>query len=55
LQAEIDGRSIESILAAGLHEFLDMLQKTLGLLGLDIAREFFHHEEVVPQGAVQTQ
>ena len=55
LQAEIEGRSIESILGAGLHEFLDMLQKTLGLLGLDIAREFFHHEEVEPQGATENQ
>ena len=55
LQAELNGRSVESILIAGLHEFLDMFQKTLGLLGGDIAREFFHHDEVVTQTATQNQ
>jgi uncharacterized alpha-E superfamily protein len=55
LQAELTGRSIESILGGGLHEFLDMFQKTLGLLGGDIAREFFHHDEVVNQTQSQSQ
>jgi uncharacterized alpha-E superfamily protein len=55
LQAELNGRSIENILMAGLHEFLDMFQTTLGLLGADIAREFFHREEVAPPMQVQTQ
>jgi uncharacterized alpha-E superfamily protein len=45
LQAELNGRSVEGILISGLHEFLDMFQKTLGLLGLDIARDFFHHQD----------
>jgi uncharacterized alpha-E superfamily protein len=53
LQAELNGRSIESVLIAGLHEFLDMFQSVLGHLGNDIAREFFHHEE--PAAQVQTQ
>jgi len=55
LQAELTGRTIEQILGAGLHEFLDMFQKGLGLVTADIAREFFHHEEVVPQPASQSQ
>jgi uncharacterized alpha-E superfamily protein len=55
LQAELNGRSIENILMAGLHEFLDMFQTTLGLLGADIAREFFHHDEVVGQAQSQSQ
>lgn len=55
LQAELTGRSVEGILGGGLHEFLDMFQKTLGLLGGDIAREFFHHEEVVTQMQIQSQ
>jgi uncharacterized alpha-E superfamily protein len=53
--AELIGRPIEQILVAGLHEFLDMMQRNLGLLALDIAREFFHHEEVVQQPAMQVQ
>ena len=53
LQAELNGRSIETILIAGLHEFLDLFQSILGHLGNDIAREFCHHEEAVAQ--VQTQ
>ena len=55
LQAELNGRTIESILISGLHEFLDMFQKSLGLLGLDIARDFFHHEDVQAQMQTQTQ
>jgi uncharacterized alpha-E superfamily protein len=55
LQAELNGRSIENILMAGLHEFLDMFQTTLGLLGADIAREFFHHDKVVAPIQVQSQ
>jgi uncharacterized alpha-E superfamily protein len=55
LQAELIGRSIEQILIAGLHEFLDMTQKTLGLLALDIAREFFHHDYVASPMQIQDQ
>jgi uncharacterized alpha-E superfamily protein len=55
LQAELNGRSIESVLIAGLHEFLDMFQTVLGHLGNDIAREFFHHEETVAQVEMQSQ
>jgi uncharacterized alpha-E superfamily protein len=55
LQAELNGRTIESILISGLHEFLDMFQKSLGLLGLDIARDFFHHEDVQAQMQTQAQ
>jgi len=55
LQAELNGRTVEQILGAGLHEFLDMFQKGLGLVTADIAREFFHHEEVVAQMASQSQ
>jgi len=55
LQAELNGRTIEGILGGGLHEFLDMFQKTLGLLAGDISREFFHHEEVVTQSQSQSQ
>jgi uncharacterized alpha-E superfamily protein len=56
LLAELTGRSIEQVLIAGLHEFLDMFQKTLGLLAADIAREFFHQDDVVPaQISMQSQ
>jgi uncharacterized alpha-E superfamily protein len=55
LQAELNGRSIEQILGGGLHEFLDMCQKLLGLLALDIAREFFHHEDFAAQAQSQSQ
>jgi uncharacterized alpha-E superfamily protein len=55
LLAELTGRSIEQVLIAGLHEFLDMFQKTLGLLAWEIAQEFFHHEEVVGQSMAQNQ
>jgi uncharacterized alpha-E superfamily protein len=55
LQAELTGRSIENILIAGLHEFLDMFQTILGRLGNDIAREFFHHGEPVAQIQSQNQ
>jgi uncharacterized alpha-E superfamily protein len=55
LQAELTGRSIEGILIGGLHEFLDMFQKTLGLLALDIAREFFHHADTPGQSQAQSQ
>jgi uncharacterized alpha-E superfamily protein len=55
LQAELTGRPIEQILIAGLHEFLDMTQKSLGLLALDIAREFFHRNEAAPRGMTQNQ
>jgi uncharacterized alpha-E superfamily protein len=55
LQAELTGRPIEQILIAGLHEFLDMTQKSLGLLALDIAREFFHRDEAAPRGMTQNQ
>jgi uncharacterized alpha-E superfamily protein len=55
LQAQLIGRSIEQILIGGLHEFLDMMQRTLGLLALDIAREFFHHDEMVARTATQSQ
>jgi uncharacterized alpha-E superfamily protein len=55
LQAELNGRSIESVLIAGLHEFLDMFQSVLGHLGNDIAREFFHHDEPAAQVQVQSQ
>ncbi len=55
LLAELTGRPIEQILLAGLHEFLDMMQRNLALLAGDIAREFFHHEEVVTQMATQAQ
>ena len=55
MQAELNGRTIEGILGGGLHEFLDMFQKTLGLLTGDIAREFFHQDEVVSQSQSQNQ
>jgi len=55
LMAELSGRSIEQIIVSGLHEFLDMFQQTLALLGGDIATEFFHHEELGVQTATQTQ
>ena len=55
MQAELNGRTIEGILGGGLHEFLDMFQKTLGLLTGDIAREFFHQDEVVSQLQSQNQ
>jgi uncharacterized alpha-E superfamily protein len=55
LQAELNGRSIRQILAAGLHEFMDMCQQWLGLLGADIGREFFHQEELTAQGQSQSQ
>jgi hypothetical protein len=42
-------------LIGGLHEFLDMFQKTLGLLALDIAREFFHHDQTPGQSQTQSQ
>jgi uncharacterized alpha-E superfamily protein len=55
IQAELNGRTIEQILGAGLHEFLDMCQKTLGLLAVDIGREFFHLGQVEAQAASQNQ
>jgi uncharacterized alpha-E superfamily protein len=55
LLAELTGRPIEHILMGGLHEFLDMMQRNLGLLALDIAQEFFHHEELAPQAATLDQ
>jgi len=55
VQAELNGRSIESILIGGLHEFLDMLQTVLGHLGGDIARDFFLYGEIAGQAQVQSQ
>lgn len=55
MQAELNGRSIENILYAGLHEFLDMFQRTLGNLAVDIGREFFYQDEPAAQGQSQSQ
>ena len=55
LRAELTSRSIEQIILTGLHEFLDLLQGTLGLLAGDIAQDFFHHEEVVSPAVAQSQ
>jgi len=55
LRAELAGRPIDQILALGLHEFLDLLQTILGKLAEDIARDFFHRDELVGQTAGQSQ
>jgi len=55
LRAELTGRPIELVLALGLHEFLDLLQTTLGKLAGDIARDFFHEEKVVVHEAAPNQ
>jgi uncharacterized alpha-E superfamily protein len=55
LRAELASRPIEQIIGAGLHEFLDLMQRQLGWLTADIARDFFHEEELIAQSSSQSQ
>jgi uncharacterized alpha-E superfamily protein len=53
LLAEIDFMTVEEILAGGLHEFLDALQKRLNQVGTAIFEIFFALHPVGDRGTPQ--
>jgi uncharacterized alpha-E superfamily protein len=51
LRAALMERTIEEVIAKGLHEFIDWCQIRLGFVGGEIARAFFGYEGVVKEQA----